>query len=419
MKENLFKSIQVRDLFNLERSYRLVKYFQGEPQPPFKLILTPTDRCNLNCIFCPNYVARQQNRYKRENEMEGKEWLDVIKQAVEFGVRQWCFLGGGEPLLRSEIILPALEIIKRKHRSMEFEIITNGSLFSEELLEGLVKVCEEKKEKNEEHALLQLTVSIHGLKKTYQEITGFDMYEKVVKNLEILRDLKKKAKVKYPLVQVNVVLNKKNINEIEEFLNVYSNDLKVEQIAVHGLRAYPEIKEVVKDILPSMEEASSVINLVNKMKEKWKSDVSLLPLTSHLMQVNTESENKPTEDSFAEKFKFMGYHCFEPWYDMMINPDGTVARCAAFTTRNEPVSIRKNSLREIWFGAFLNQVRDNIANGRLMEGCNPCGLMSNTIVIRETLKMFIEKHLKGDLNKMEEIKPLLARRVEKDFGDKI
>jgi MoaA/NifB/PqqE/SkfB family radical SAM enzyme len=245
------------------------------------------------------------------------------------------------------------------------------------------------------------------------------MYEKVVKNLEILRDLKKKAKVKHPLVQVNIVLNKKNINEIEELLNVYSNDLKVEQIAIHGLRAYPETKEVVKDILPSMEEASSVINLVNKMKEKWKSDISLLPLTSHLMQVNTESENKPTKDSFAEKFKFMGYHCFEPWYDMMINPDGTVARCAAFTTRNEQVSIRKNSLREIWFGAFLNQVRDNIANGRLMEGCNPCGLMSNTIVIRETLKMFIEKHLKGDLNRMEEIKPLLASRVEKDFDDKI
>jgi MoaA/NifB/PqqE/SkfB family radical SAM enzyme len=421
MKENLFESLELRELFNLERSYRLIKYFLGEPQPPFKLIITPTDRCNLNCIFCPNYVGRQQNRYRRENELEKEEWLDVIKQAVELGIRQWCILGGGEPLLRSEIILPALEIIKRKYRSIEFEIITNGTLFTNELLEGLVKICEEKREKDKEHALIQLTISIRGFKKTYQEITGFDMYERVIKNLSILRDLKKKANLRYPLVQINIVFNKKNMNEIERLLDLFSNELKVEQIAIHGMRAYPETKEIVKDIIPSLEETKSIVELVNKRRKNWKSEISLLPLTSHLIQIDTQQKNEEnlTKNVILEKFKFLSYRCFEPWYDMMINPDGTVARCAAYTTRDEPVSVRKSSLKEIWFGEYFNQIRENIINGKMMEGCNPCGLMSNTIIVRETLKMFIEKYLEGNLNSIEKIKPLLSKQIEKEFGDNL
>jgi len=419
MKENLFENVQTRELFNLERSYRLIKYFQGKPQPPFKLVITPTDRCNLNCIFCPNYVGRQQNRYRRENELGKEEWLDVIRQAVELGVRQWCILGGGEPLLRSEIILPSLEIIKKKYRVIDFEIITNGTLFTKEILEGLVKVCEEKLWKGEERALIQLTVSIHGLRKTYQEITGFDVYEKVVENLMFLKNLKKKAKLKYPLVQVNVVFNRKNMSEIEELLNILSNKLEVEQIAIHGMRAYPETEKIVKDILPSLEEMKSVVELFNRKKKSWKSEVSLHPLTSHLIQIDKGNGEKASKDILMEKFEFLNYRCFEPWYDMMINPDGTVARCAAYTTRNEPVSVKKSSLKEIWFGEFLNQIRENIINNKMMEGCNPCGLMSNTIIIREMLKMFIEKYLEGNLNNIEKIKPFLATHVEMEFGDKL
>ncbi len=422
--KNYFKRMQVKDLFNLERSYRLAKYFTGEPQPPFKLILTPTDRCNLNCIFCPNYVARQQNRYKREEELEKEEWIDVIKQAIDLGIRQWCFLGGGEPLLRSEIIVPALDIIRKKHESIEFEIITNGVLLTKELLESLVDVCKEKKKKDGEHALIQLTISIHGSKSIYREITGLDKYDEVVKNLQMLRDLKEKAKVKYPLVQINIVLNKKNLNEMEELLNIFSNKLKVEQIAIHGLRAYQETQDIVKNIIPDLKDSQSVINLVKSMNEKLKSDISLLPLTSHLQQVNFEKNINRGPKESDEKIEihkiklpeFMNYRCFEPWYDMMINPDGTVARCAAFTTRKEPVSVKKESLKDIWFGQFFNNVRENIKNGKLMEGCNPCGLMSNTIVIRETMKLFIEKYLEYDFNNLKQIEPFLKTKIKKNFG---
>jgi len=421
--ENYFKRMQVKDLFNLERSYRLSKYFLGEPQPPFKLIITPTDRCNLNCIFCPNYIARQEDRHKREDELEKEEWMDVIRQAVDLGIRQWCFLGGGEPLLRSEIILPALDIIRKKHESIDFEIITNGVLLTQELLEGLVDVCKEKKKKEGEHGLLQLTISIHGSKKTYEAITGADMYDTVVGNLQILRDLKNKVKLKYPVVQINIVLNKKNLNEIENLLNLYSNDLKVEQIALHGLRGYDETKEIVKELIPDSQDSQSIINLVNTLKENLKSDVSTLPLTSHLDQINDsvveENTRIDTSIEVSPKIKppeFMSYKCFEPWYDMMINPNGTVSRCAAFTTRTEPISVKKETLKEIWYGPFLNEVRENIKNGKLMEGCNPCGLMSNTIVIRETMKMFIEKFLEGNMDNLKDLEPFVRNRIEKYFG---
>jgi MoaA/NifB/PqqE/SkfB family radical SAM enzyme len=392
----MVKNLDSKEALILERSIRLLKYlFLNEPQPPFKLILTPTDRCNLNCFFCPNFVARKEGRFKPEDEMIDDEWISIIDQGIKLGVRQWCLLGGGEPLLRREIILPLLEKIKRKSPVIDLEIITNGTLFTKEIIEELVKTCKERIRNGEEKTAIQTTISIHGGERTFHEITGASLYETVINNVKLITKLKKGAKLKYFIVQINIVVNKRNLNEIENFISTLAN-IGVDQVALHPIHVYEETKEIIKNEIPATEEYESILRFVKKLMPLFPDlRIDTLSLTSYLQQFNPKFkhenyDNKVENKTIEQKYDFLKFRCFEPWYDMLINPDGRVGRCAAFVTRNEPISVKRESLGDVWFGDFLNKVRLNVRNGILMEGCSPCALMSNTIVIKRELEKLIE-----------------------------
>lgn len=410
--------ISARDALILERSLRLFKYlFLNDPQPPFKLILTPTDRCNLNCIFCPNFVGRKNQRYRPEDEISDEEWLRVVEEGVKMGVRQWCILGGGEPLLRRELILPILKKIKNGFKVIDLEIITNGTLLTEEIINGLIKTCKEKVDKaGHEHAAIQITTSLHGLGKTYQEITGFDLSENVIKNISLITSLREKAKLSNPIIQINIVVNKKNLNEIKDLILKLSN-IKVNQIALHALHIYEETKEIVEKILPTPQEYKSLLSDVEELIPKIKnSRVDVISLTSYLQQLDSTFKDKidekiktslKKEENKYKKYAFFNYRCYEPWYSMLINPDGRVGRCASFVTREEPINVKNESLREIWFGDFMNGVRENVKKNIIMKGCDPCALQSNTIVLRRELKNFVDSYIKNDINKIKEIESFL------------
>lgn len=410
------EKINTKEALILERSLRVFKYLHlNEPQPPFKLVLTPTDRCNLNCFYCPNFVARKNQRFNMGDEITDDEWLNVIDEGVKFGVRQWCFLGGGEPLLRRELILPALEKMNKGSKVIDMEIITNAALFTEEIIRGLIKTCEENVRYGEEHAAIQVTTSIPGMGKTYQEITGVDLFEKATNNIKLICELKKKTKLKYPVIQINIVANKKNLNEIEDLISTFAN-ISVDQIALHPLHIYDETRNTVKDDVPSSEEYRLILEIVEKIVPKFpNSRIDALSLTSYFQQLDStfkDKTDKTTREDLAadtrySKYEFMNYKCFEPWYDLLVNPDGRVGRCTAFVIRDEPINVIKESLKEIWFGEYINKVRENIKNNVPMIGCSPCALMSNSIVLRRELKKLIDVGLQHDINKIKDIEKII------------
>jgi len=386
------EDLNVRDRHSIERIVRLYRWAKGIPQNPFKIVITPTDRCNFNCIFCPNYTARKSQRFKSSDELTKDEWIDLVKHGVDLNVIQWCVLGGGEPLLRSEILLPALDIICEKSKTIDFEIITNGSLLTNDFLEEAIKINEGKKD-----GFFQITMSIHGLKNTYHSLTNFDGFDIAIKNLKVLRDLKNKYNTNEPIVQVNILLNKMNLNEILDLVKVIS-ELKVDVIAFHALRSYEETKDKVKNIELTEDDLRDIklkmFDEAVKIAKKNNVEIGTLPIDAHITGLfefdrKHDSANK---NLIAEGKLFLenihNVRCYEPWYDILINSDGQVARCAAFSTRREPINIRNQSLKEIWFGNFFNQVRKNVVLNMPMEGCERCGLLTNTSVLREHFEKY-------------------------------
>jgi radical SAM protein with 4Fe4S-binding SPASM domain len=66
-------------------------------------------------------------------------------------------------------------------------------------------------------------------------------------------------------------------------------------------------------------------------------------------------------------------HCPQPWYAMTIWVDGLVSPCCAFTGKNVAVgNIHTQSLKEIWRGEKINELRDQFRTGELNMICRKC-----------------------------------------------
>ncbi|WP_291767395.1 radical SAM/SPASM domain-containing protein [Caldivirga sp. UBA161] len=93
---------------------------------PVDATLYLTRACNLKCITC--YVSASR---PLPNELNTNEWIRVVDELSELGVR-YLYLLGGEPLLLLNRGL--LDIIKRgKENGMVISLSTNGTLVSEEV----------------------------------------------------------------------------------------------------------------------------------------------------------------------------------------------------------------------------------------------------------------------------------------------
>jgi len=100
---------------------------------PLGVQLEITDSCNLRCLHCYN---RSGEKHIGNSELTAEEWrqtlihLKSIKPLI-------CIISGGEPLLRLDITMLALDTLSIQ--GTKFILISNGFLLSEELIKQISK----------------------------------------------------------------------------------------------------------------------------------------------------------------------------------------------------------------------------------------------------------------------------------------
>lgn len=167
--------------------------------PPTFIVLSPTQRCNLNCIGC--YAASGINTpatipYPVVDRIVG-EVHDL------FGGR-FITISGGEPFLyKSEG--GTLFDIYNKYNDMLFLVYTNGTVINEEAAGRLA-----------EAANVTPAVSVEGFEKETDERRGPGTFKKILNALECLR----KAGVPFG---ISVTATSKNVDAIltDEFYDFY------------------------------------------------------------------------------------------------------------------------------------------------------------------------------------------------------
>lgn len=150
-----------------------------------------THRCNFNCWYCYNKEIRNDKR----EELNTREWIEIIERLKSKRTKKFVFTGG-EPLIRSDLF----EILsKTKENEIEFELLTNGSLFNKENFRKLNSVVD------------KFIISFDSFKKEIQaknrSIIGF---KNILNTLDLFSQYSPEK------LEVRSVVTKNNVDEIDK-----------------------------------------------------------------------------------------------------------------------------------------------------------------------------------------------------------
>jgi len=355
-----------------EKIKRLLKWSKGEAAPPLIIELSPTLKCNLNCLFCWRYGKKDIDYGE---EVSSKKYKEIIEEAARLGVKEVHIIGGGEPLLRKD----TFEMMKAiKSKGMFGYICTNGTLFTKEMIKTLVEI-------NWDY----VKISLHGSSpKTHDYLVQRDgAFKKCIEVLEAFRNSKKLDKK--PYLEIGFVLVKENYKEIVNMVSL-GHKLGVQALFIEPVTVYTAMGEKLK---PDKE----IYKEFEKLAIKTKGEAKKVGLETNLSSfIGSKFIEKTGEmiDVIEEDVKykadgFFSVPCYEPWYKMGIRADGAVCPCGFFdqeTTEN----VKHKKLKEIWYSDYFNQRRKEIIKKRLPPYCVKCcvTLVVNNKMIRNKLEKF-------------------------------
>jgi radical SAM protein with 4Fe4S-binding SPASM domain len=349
---------------------RLLNWAKGKKDYPYSIELSPTLRCNLNCLFCWRY-GKKVNYGK---ELSLKDYEKILMEAKELKVKEVRIIGGGEPLVRKD----TLKVMERvKKLEMFGYICTNGTLFTERMIEKLVKIGWD-----------HVKISFHSPdKKTQDFIAQKESFEKIVKNIKTFEKWKKLLRTKKPKIEIGMVLNRINFKQVVEMVKL-AKGLNVQSFFIEPLTVYTNEGEKLRLKTNEVKEfgklAREAYLLANGLETNLQQFFSpeIIEKTGEMIEEIKRILKRKEKDFFS-------IPCYEPWYRMGIRVDGKVCPCG-FLDEESWENVKEKSLEEIWFGEYFNLRRKQIFEGKLPKHCKKCciTLVANNKIIRNELEKF-------------------------------
>ena len=168
---------------------------------PLHLDIEPTNVCNLRCPFC----ATTHNRYNR-GFMTEKTWKKILDEAGTNELYSLKFTYRGEPLLHKD--LPRMVAYAKNVGVMDVYFNTNAVFLNDEMIYQLIRA-----------GLDRISISFEGTEKgVYEKYRVGSDYDRVIKNIERLKEIKEELGLKKPLVRIQTVL----IPEMQGKENTYA-----------------------------------------------------------------------------------------------------------------------------------------------------------------------------------------------------
>jgi len=337
-----------------EKIKRLAMWLHGKKAPPLTLELNITNRCNLRCRMCwlrfgkPNY-----------EEMKDEELVRIIDEAIALGIKEFRFPGSGEPLMRKKILFELMEKVKDgKGNGL---LISNGTLFSEEDVKKLVEMEWDV-----------LTISLDGPSpKINDYIRGVEgSFRKVIKTLNFLKKWKRKLKKEKPWLRMNTVLTNKNYDKLEDILKL-AKKYDFKEVLIQPMTVFSKEGEKLK--VNNVDEVKKYLIRANKVAKKLKIKTNMNTIAKNIRVIESTNEMEKMIKKEIDKFgkSLLAVPCFEPFYNLIILPDGKISPCAIAGGITE-VNVRGKSLKEIWFGEVLEEFRKKLLSKKFFPFCSHC-----------------------------------------------
>ena len=233
------------DVFELCDDGNLIQFYDDKSGDTLFFV---TEKCNSNCIMCPSPEAAR----KRGLSVSIDKMIAIASHMPSDTPH--VTITGGEPFLAGKDLFRLLYFFRDKFEKTEFLILTNGRIFA------LREYCDLLFDSIPNHCII--AVPIHGSDdEKHDSITQTPgSFKQTIIGL-------KRIQKKGIRTEVRIVVNKKNINDIEAIARLIADSLnKVNYVSIMAMEmtgsAFINTKDVwipYRDTIPSIRKAVRVL----------------------------------------------------------------------------------------------------------------------------------------------------------------
>lgn len=305
--------MNIHNLTPEEKELARAQYYQADA--PYTIGFSLGEfNCNQRCRICPMYTEVPQKRLMPKDVfLRACESVGNRKCGIEISAYGETFQhpAANEYLFQARKKCPNADII----------VATNGTFLDEECCEKIV-----------DSGIDTLQFSLDaGSPESHKWLTGANHYDKLVRNLETLIEVREKRNGNHLKIYTHIIGIKELAHEFDEFVARWAPKLDLAHVRAYG---------------------------------NWAGMVDDNGVTP------AEKQELPKER----------YPCAWLWYASKIEPDGNVSKCFIHVTGDDsPLgNIMNQSLEEIWTDNVINNARKlHCSNDyNQLQYCDKCTVWS-------------------------------------------
>ncbi len=255
-----------------------------------------------------NCVMCYKEHHAKPRNELSLEVLKKIMQECKENNMPSVILGLAAETLMYKDINEVLDII-RAAGTMDLFFGTNGVMLNEEIIKKII-----------DNKVSRVEISLDAATpETYQKVRGHDKLDKIEKNIEMLLEYKKKHNTPLPIIRLCFVIMDINRHETQQFIN------------------------------------------------KWKDKVDYIDFQRCLdfSKIDTPAE--------IQNEKISNAFCAQPFYSLNIWANGDVSPCCTFYGEKLVIgNVHKQSLKSIWEGTRMKEIREQISSKHFNPICQRC-----------------------------------------------
>ena len=308
--------------------------------PQLRILFWETTlRCNAMCKHCGSRAGSSCN-YKDElttDEIK-KALLDISQR---FDVKKMTLnVTGGEPLLRKDLF----EVMKyAKSLGYNWVMTTNGTLIDEEMVQKL-----------KDAELSSLSISIDGTEKTHDSFRGGNgFYNKSIKAINLLKEADFLNHI-----MITTVVNKTNINELEEMYEIIKG-LEVKYWRIVNIDPIGRANDN-DDLMLSGEEYRYLFEFIREKRKKTK-EFEVTTSCPHYFGLDYEGETR----------SWM-FNCAAGTEIGSILYNGDIFVCPNVERRAELIqgNVKTDNFADVWYKKF--NIYRNLDRYKKCRECDEC-----------------------------------------------
>ena len=309
---------------------------------PLSVDINITDRCNFRCKHCRGVIPD----YSPKEEMD---WVIIRKIIDEMRVMNIPYLsiGGGEPLLRYDLIVQTIEYAKKY--GIGVGIVTNGALLDENKLNELANV-----------GIHRIAISLDGAtKETHDYIRMPGSFDHIMTVLSLCQNIRQENRFR---LHINTVVTKSNFEQLMEITHIaekyhataFFQPVGIPQVYDLSNRTFSPTKGVDEFVINS-EDLSRLEKKIEELIDFKKSQGVVGNLIWQLSNIVTYykglEEGKPLSP----------FKCYAGFNTIHIDSDGGLSSCIFMPSIG---NVRDISLRQAWLSEGYN------AHRKLIKRCD-------------------------------------------------